>query len=241
MTLLLEATGVALGQRLAPTDLSLAEGTLAALVGPNGGGKTSLLRALAAIGGSGSVRIDGEDVGAALPSRRSHLLAFVPASRDLVWPISARDLIALGQVRPDPAAIAEHLALFELDGLADRPVTSLSTGERARVLVARALAANPRLLLLDEPLSNLDPFWVLRLIEILRARVAWGGAALVALHDLGRAGDFDRVVLLHHGRVEADGSPQAVLSSGALADAFRIEAGATGWRLKPPADRQSSR
>ena len=241
MTLLLEATGVALGERLASTDLSLAEGTMAALVGPNGGGKTSLLRALAGVEGSGVVSIDGEDVGTALPSRRSRLLAFVPASRDLVWPISARDLIALGQVRPDPAAIAEQIALFELDDLADRPVTSLSTGERARVLVARALAANPRLLLLDEPLSNLDPFWVLRLIEIVRARVSAGCAALIALHDLGRATDFDRVVLIHRGCVEADGAPQAVLSSNALAEAFRIEVGETGWRLRPGADRQSSR
>jgi iron complex transport system ATP-binding protein len=241
MTPLLEARGVAVGERLAPTDLTLAGGTLTALIGPNGSGKTSLLRALAGIErDSGSVRVEGEDICRALPSRRAKLLAFVPASRDLVWPIGARDLIALGQPRPDPVEIARLIETLELEPFADRPVTSLSTGERARVLIARALAARPTLLLLDEPLSNLDPYWVLRLVEILRQRVAAGATALVALHDLARVDDFDRVLLVDNGTVRLDGTPQAVLTSVALSAAFRIEAAASGWRIRRPADRRSS-
>src|SRR5690606_585060 len=150
-----------------PTDLEVGGGELVALVGPNGGGKTSLLRALARIeGAGGSVRVDGEDVDMAPAARRRSLLSFLPASRDLGWEISARDLISLGLERPDQERVDALLSMMELEQLADRPANQLSTGERARVLAARALASRPRLLLLDEPLSNLDPYWVLRFVEL---------------------------------------------------------------------------
>jgi iron complex transport system ATP-binding protein len=240
MTALLEARAVSVGGRLRPTDLTLAEGSLTALIGPNGSGKTSLLRALAAIAGDGgSVHIDGALLGTALPARRARLLAFVPASRDLAWPISARDVIALGQLVPEHGRIDGLIATFELDALADRPVTSLSTGERTRVLIARALAAEPRVLLLDEPFANLDPYWVLRLMELLRECTAQGCAALVAVHDIARASDFDRVLLMDDGCLRGDGSPSRILASAAFGDAFRIEAGGTGWRIRPLAGPRS--
>ena len=97
MTPLLHAREVGIEGRLEPTNLDIAAGALVALIGPNGSGKTSLLRALAAVERSGgSVAIDGEDAGSVPPARRPHLMTFLPASRDLVWPIRARDLVALG-------------------------------------------------------------------------------------------------------------------------------------------------
>jgi iron complex transport system ATP-binding protein len=158
MTALLEARGVAIAGRLQPTDLQCAAGEMVAIIGPNGAGKSSLLRALAATElDQGEVIVDGEMVASAPPPRRMRLLSFLPATRSLVWPISARDVIALGLPAPDSDRIDELIDLLELTALAARPVNSLSTGERSRVLFARALAARPRLLLLDEPLSNLDP------------------------------------------------------------------------------------
>jgi iron complex transport system ATP-binding protein len=242
MTPLLEATSIALEGRLARTNLSVSAGELVAVIGPNGSGKTSLLRALADVERtSGEIRIGGEDLAHAVPARRPHLATYLPASRDLVWPIAARHVIALGLPRPDPSRVDELIELLELERLATRPVDRLSTGERARVLFARALASKPRLLLLDEPLSNLDPYWVLRLLEILREVVSAGSAALVALHDIERVPAFDRALLIDNGEICADLAPVEMLGSAALANAFRIEREPDGdWRVNRSAGPRSS-
>jgi iron complex transport system ATP-binding protein len=233
MTPLLHAREVGIEGRLHPSDLDVAAGSLVALIGPNGSGKTSLLRALAAVEkSSGNVVIGGEDAGSAPPARRPHLLTFLPASRDLVWPIRVRDLVALGAPRGDPGRIDRLLDQLELGPFAHRPATELSTGERARVLLARALAPSPRLLLLDEPLSNLDPYWVLRTVELLRETVrATGCSAMVSLHDIDRVDAFDRVLLVDRGRIVADLAPDAMLASSELSRCFRIERGERGWRI----------
>ena len=240
MTPALQAAAVWLEGRLAPTDLEIAEGQLFAVIGPNGSGKTSLLRGLADVERtSGEVRIAGEDLAAAPPGRRPQLATDLPASRDLAWPISARDVIALGLPRPDARRVDQLIELLELKQLASRPVDRLSTGERARVLFARALAPEPKVLLLDEPLSNLDPYWVLRLLEILREEVSRGTSALVALHDIDCVTAFDRALLIESGKVRADLSPDEMLRSSDLAEAFRIQPGPTGWLIRRSADPQS--
>ena len=240
MTPVLEAHSVSLESRLEPSDLQIGPGVLAALIGPNGGGKTSLLRALAGVEpGSGNVRIAGADLASLPTSRRPYVITFVPASRDLAWPISVRDLIALGLPRPDNERVEELIEQLELRELEGRPANRLSTGERARVLLARALAPRPKLLLLDEPLSNLDPYWVLRLLEILRETVADGRSALVALHDIERITAFDRAILMAGGSIQADLPPREMLESEALADAFRIERNDGRWRLRRRADPRS--
>ena len=236
----LVAHGVALDARLEPTDLTVRSGELVAVIGPNGGGKTSLLRALARVEhAAGRVEIDGEDIDQAPEARRRRLLAFLPASRDIGWPIAARDVIALGLAVPDAERIDALLEWFELERLADRPVNRLSTGECARVLMARALAARPRVLLLDEPLSNLDPYWVVQFIEQFRSLASGGQMLLVAIHDLAVIERFDRVLLVANGRIQTDETPARLLASERFEEIFRICRTDVGWKIRP-ADRQSS-
>ena len=240
MTARLEATAVGLEGRLLPTDFRMEAPELVCLVGPNGSGKTSLLHALARIGRpSGEVRIDGLRPEALAPAPRRRLLTFLPASRDIAWPLAARDLVRLGAsaVEADEAMAALDLAAF-----AGRRVDRLSTGERSRVLIARALAPGPKLLLLDEPAANLDPYWQLRLMAGLRSAVGLGQGAVVAMHDLDLAARHaDRLVLMDRGAIVAEGEPKAMLASARLGEAFRIERVDGAWRpLSRREDRRSS-
>ncbi|QDP18619.1 ABC transporter ATP-binding protein [Sphingomonas xanthus] len=233
----LSAHGIAIAGRLEPTDLAIEKGQMVAVVGPNGGGKTSLLRGLAQVEhAKGCVTVDGEQVDLAQPARRRQLLSFMPASRDLNWPIAVRDVIALGQEQRDDDRIDQLLDSLELGQLADRPVNQLSTGERTRVLMARAWAANPKLLLLDEPLSNLDPYWVLRFLTIFRSAAEAGQSLLVAVHDLALLPEFDRVLLVADGKVQMDETPADLLAGERFLDIFRLASGSDGrWIISPSA------
>jgi iron complex transport system ATP-binding protein len=229
MTALLAAEQAGLPGRLEPTSLRMEAPQLVCLVGPNGSGKTSLLHALARIGGpSGEVRIDGrrpDDLG---PAGRRRLLSYLPASRGVAWPLAAQDLVRLGA---DEEQTLEAMAALDLAAFARRRIDRLSTGERSRVLIARALAPKPRLLLLDEPVANLDPLWQLRLMELLRRAVAGGQGAVVAMHDLDLAARFaDRLVLMESGTIVADGEPGAVLGSQRLQEVFGIRREGGFWQ-----------
>lgn len=229
-----EACGVGIAGRLAPTDLVIERGQMVAVIGPNGGGKTSLLRALARTeDAEGEVTIDGQDVDATGEAQRRRLLAFLPAARDANWPVTVADYLKFGLGSPDPARIDELVELLELAALAARPIDRLSTGERARAMLGRTIAGKARLLLLDEPLSNLDPYWLLRTMEIVRSEIVTNhSAALVAVHDLGMVARFDRVLLVSNGVIIADGPPPAVLESEEFGTAFRVERGDGGWTLR---------
>ena len=226
MTVLVEAKDLALPGRLERCSLDIAGGELACLIGPNGSGKTSLLHALAGVGTpTGEVRIGGEDPVGLHPERRQRLLTYLPASRDIKWPLLARDLIALGLPRGAQAGMDKLVSDLALHDLLERRVDRLSTGERSRILIARALAARPRLLLLDEPIANLDPLWQLRLMDYLKTLVrSQDQAVLIAVHDLEVARRYaDRLIVMNQGRIAADGNPKPIFEGPEIPGLFGVE------------------
>ncbi|MCA1749978.1 MAG: ABC transporter ATP-binding protein [Parasphingopyxis sp.] len=233
MSARLEARGIAIPDRLSLCDLDLAGGELTMLVGPNGAGKTSLLHALAGIGeAEGEVRIDGHALAAAAPARRIELLSYLGESRDVRWPLLASDFVALGLARRDRDRVQKALEAASAARFADRRVDRLSTGERSRVLLARALAPQAGVLLLDEPCANLDPKWQLDTIERLKAEADIGRAVLLSIHDLGLAQRHgNRVIVVDHGRIVADGPPGDALDAPNIERIFGVGRDAAGhWR-----------
>ena len=244
MTPLLDAKGLRIAGRLEPTDLRVEAPQFLCLVGPNGSGKTSLLHALAGIRpAEGIVRIDAVDPEERGADERKRLLSYLPASRDIAWPVTGRSLVALGLTTGvDEAEADRALAELGAEAFAERRVDRLSTGERSRVLIARALAPRPRLLLLDEPAANLDPRWQLQLMAQLSA-LSREHAVIAAMHDLDLAARFaDRMLLLDRGRVVGDGRPEEIVDGEEIQRVFGIKRRAGAWDLiSPPEDPRSSR
>ena len=234
MRTIVEASGLALPGRLKGSTIVLRAGQLTCLIGPNGSGKTSLLHALAGIGDPiGKVSIDGIDPRSLGPRQRMRLLSYLPASRDVRWPLTAYDLVALGCAGPeDRVRIPQLLDELDLASFARRRIDEMSTGERSRVLIARALVSHPTLLLLDEPAANLDPLWQLRLLDHLKRRAHHEGQALlVAMHDLELARHHaDRLIIMEGGTIAADGDPAELLEGPDIPRVFGIERREDRWR-----------
>ena len=238
MTVLLEARDVAvtLGGRaiLEGAGLAVERGGFVAVIGPNGAGKTTLLRAAAGlVAASGDIRLDGRPLADLSRRERARRLAYLPQGHVFHWPLAVAEVVALGRLplgggadlsETDRAAVASALAATGTTDFADRAVTTLSGGERARVALARVLATEAPLILADEPTASLDPHYQLVVLDILKRHAAAGGAVVAVLHDLGLAGRYaDRVVLIDKGRVAAEGTPAEVLTEERLSQAFGVE------------------
>jgi iron complex transport system ATP-binding protein len=217
--------------------LSVATGEIVGLIGPNGAGKSTLLRAMLGLveRSSGEARLDGTDFFARSNLERARAVAFLPQDRRVEWRLPAGDVVMLGRYPhqsgfggPSPedrAAVGRALSAVDAATLSDRPVAVLSGGERTRVLLARALAVEAPILLVDEPIAALDPYHQLHVMEILRDRAHSGAGVLAVIHDLALASRFmDRLVLMDGGRIAAEGPPPDVLTPDRLNQVYRIEA-----------------
>jgi len=191
-----------------PVTLDIARGEIVALLGPSGSGKTTLLRLLAGFEtpDAGRITVDGEDVTAVPPARRRCGMVF---QHYALFPhLDVGENVAFGVGADAGRKVADALALVELPGFERRKVQELSGGQQQRVALARALAPQPRLLLLDEPLSNLDPTLRERTRRELRALIKRVGiTSLFVTHEQDEAFDLgDRIAVLNRGRVEQVGT-----------------------------------
>ncbi|MGE4321640.1 MAG: ABC transporter ATP-binding protein [Sphingobium sp.] len=230
-------------------DARFAAGRLTAVIGPNGAGKSTLLDVAAGLlkPASGTVRLGDDPLSAigrrALARRR----AYLPQRAAVEWPITVERVVALGLTPSLPAfgdlpppmrpAIDAAIAACGLDGLRMRRATGLSGGERARVLLARAIVGDPELLIVDEPTADLDPRYAIDAARRLRARADAGRTVVIAIHDLALALRFaDDVVAIRDGRVHAYGPVETVMTErllGALYDVpVRIRRDADGASIR---------
>ena len=232
----LELRHVTWGPKRAPAILhdisfSLAAGEVLAICGANGAGKSSLLRLLyrhqAPL--SGSVIVEGRDLWLTPARQAARAVAAVLQEQPTDFALTTRDIVALGRLphrqgmgpgTRDAAITDAAMVRMDLVHLADRRFGTLSGGERQRVMVARALAQEPRILVLDEPTNHLDIRHQLELLLLLRGL---GLAVVCTLHDLTLAAEFaDRVLILEQGRVIADAPPDAALTEATIARAFQV-------------------
>ena len=234
----LDNASVALRGKLILTDMSLelAKGQCVGIVGPNGSGKSTAIKLMAGLLApqQGVAQILGRNNSAWPRAELARLLCYLPQGGDVHWPLKVSSVVELGRLPhrakgslspADRDAIQDAMSKCDVAHLSDRPVSELSGGEKARVLLARALATKAEIILADEPFAQLDPHHQIHAMEVLKAEAAQGATVVVVLHDLGMAARHcDRVLVISAGRIAADGPPTEVLTSDRLREVFGVDA-----------------
>ncbi len=236
-SLVLSRLSVRYGKRTVVHEFSatVKPGDWLCLIGPNGAGKSSILRAITGLAShSGDVSVDGSPLKLRSPRRRAELVAYVPQSPSLPAEMSAFDYVLLGrnpyisyfgtETAHDRSMVANVLGRLDMLDFADRSLGSLSGGEQQRLVIARALAQEAPILLLDEPTSSLDIGHQQQALELVdRLRHEHGLTVISAMHDLTLAGLYaDRLALLHEGHMVMSGTAAQVLRAETLAEFYGV-------------------
>jgi len=214
---MLEAREIALSGRLAGITATLRPGEVTAICGPNGAGKSTLLQCLVGLlkPESGAAVLDGSDLGSLQPRARARAIGYLPQDGEIAWDLSVRNLVAFGRLPfgdRGTAQIDAAMDALDLESFSTRPVSRLSGGEKARALLARVLAGEPRWILADEPLAALDLGHQQALVGHLRKAARNGAGVVLVMHDLALAMNHaDRVLVLDRGHLVADAAPEDAL------------------------------
>jgi iron complex transport system ATP-binding protein len=230
------SVGISLGGRgvLRDIDLEARPGEVLALLGPNGAGKSTLLKALAGLlPYEGSVHLGDVDLSSLCPRERARRISYVPQRSLLRAALTVRDVVALGRYahvggfggfsKNDEDAIGHALRTAHAETLRNRIFTQLSVGEQQRVLLARALASDAPILLLDEPTAALDVGEGMAVLALIRALAKRQHTIIVVLHDLADAhSTTDRALLLKEGRVAKQGKTKDVVAAGPIRDVYGV-------------------
>jgi iron complex transport system ATP-binding protein len=224
---LIEVRNLHVENRIADISFALEQGEILGLIGPNGSGKSTLLNSLAGITeAQGEIFLDEQLLKDIPPRIRAQRIGLLPQATQSAWSLSVDDVVALGRLPwndNDMAAIRLAMEQAGVSDLSSRKIDQLSGGERARVWLARVLAGQPRLLLVDEPIASLDLHYQCTVMDVLRAYAHQGHGVIIAIHDLSLAARYcDSLCLLHQGRIQSQGSASEVLTEATLSTVFDI-------------------
>lgn len=210
-------------------------GAFCALLGPNGSGKSTMVKALAGVhrAKQGRISVEGRDIASLGRRELARIVAYVPQAGDAPFDLTVREAVMLGRtphfsIAPgaaDRAKVEDAIVRMGLSNIAEQSMSELSGGQAQRAMIARALAQDPRVLLLDEPTSALDLRYQIETLQLVRQITREEGiSALIAIHDLNHAARYcDQVIVLHGGHLVADGTPAQALQGPILRSVYEVD------------------
>tara|TARA_R110002096_G_scaffold257381_1_gene450840 strand:+ start:173370 stop:174152 length:783 start_codon:yes stop_codon:yes gene_type:complete len=224
-------------QILSDVSMNLERGSLMGLIGPNGAGKSILLKSILGLieQATGDITLDNKNLDDWTLKERAQKIAYAAQGAPVHWPLTVGHLVSLGRIPhlspwqstnvEDQALTLQAMKKTDVDHLAARSTTTLSGGERARAMLARAIVTGAEFLLADEPIEALDPYHQIKIMTILKEIANAGNGVLLVLHDLNFAQSYcDKIVLLNQGHIIAAGTPGEVLTDQNLEKAYNVKA-----------------